>query len=261
MRAIILAAGMGTRLGKYTQDLPKGMLNFLGKSLIERQVENLKSCDVKDITIVTGYKHEKINIAGVKYTHNEKYAETNMVESLFSARSELNGEILIVYSDIICDKKTIQSALNSKADIGVVVDEDYWEYWQNRLDLPEKDMESLIIDNNNKIIELGQPCSKDKALVRYVGMVKLSPKGTEILKDVYDKNRERYYESAEPWLGSKSFKLGYLTSLLQAIINSGYAVEPIRIKRGWLEFDNESDYERAISWAEDGKLKKFIDLY
>lgn len=260
MKAIILAAGMGTRLGKYTENLPKCMLNFLGKSLIERQVENLRACGVTDITIVTGYKNEKINIPEVKYRHNEKYSETNMVESLFCARPELTGEVLIVYSDIICNKKTIQSALDSRADIGVTVDEDYWEYWQNRLDRPEEDIESLVIDSNDKIIELGFSCKRHKALARYIGLIKLSAQGTEILKKIYDENREKYYGSSGQWLGSKSFKLGYMTSLLQAVINSGHSVAPIRIKRGWLEFDTESDYERAIVWAINGNLKKFITI-
>ena len=49
MKAIILAAGMGTRLDKYTKELPKCMLNFEGKTLIERQVETLRSCCIKKI--------------------------------------------------------------------------------------------------------------------------------------------------------------------------------------------------------------------
>jgi len=61
MKAIILAAGKETRLGKYTKDLPKGMLNFIGKTLIERQVEILNECGIKEI-IVTGYMANKIQI-------------------------------------------------------------------------------------------------------------------------------------------------------------------------------------------------------
>ena len=67
MKAIILAAGMGTRLGKYTQDLPKGMLNVMGKSLIERQVETLRKSGLNNIIIVKGYASSKINIPGGKY--------------------------------------------------------------------------------------------------------------------------------------------------------------------------------------------------
>ena len=70
MKAIILAAGKGMRLGKYTKNLPKGMLNFYDKTLIERQVEILRECKVNEIIIVTGYMAEKIKIPGVRYQTN-----------------------------------------------------------------------------------------------------------------------------------------------------------------------------------------------
>src|SRR3989338_5798791 len=108
MKAIILAAGMGTRLGKYTKDIPKGMLNFNGKSLIERQVEVLRSCGIKDIIIVKGYMPDKINIKGVKYYENKDYANTNMVETLFAAEKEMSDNIIVCYSDIIYQKNVLK---------------------------------------------------------------------------------------------------------------------------------------------------------
>ena len=88
MKAIILAAGMGTRLGKYTENLPKCMLEFNGKSLIERQVDTLRKAGITDISIVRGYQPEKITISGVRYYHNPDFSNTNMVETLFCAEKE-----------------------------------------------------------------------------------------------------------------------------------------------------------------------------
>lgn len=260
MKAIILAAGMGTRLGKYTKKLPKCMLSFLNKTLIEQQVETLRSCGIDNIIIVTGYQSEKIKIDSVKYYHNDKYSETNMVESLFCAEKELSGEILIAYADILYEKKIINQILKSSVDIGVTVDNDYWDYWQARLDDPISDIESLIINEEGNIVELGKPCGLDQAQVRYVGLIKLSSGGTEILKKVYQHNKDLYYNLNEPWLGSKSFKLGYMTSLLQSIINAGYEVKPIITSRGWIEFDTVDDYEKASRWAQNNTLQKFINL-
>src|SRR3989344_2665457 len=127
MKAIILAAGMGTRLGKYTKDLPKGMLNFNGKSLIERQVETLKSCGINDIVIVKGYMPDKIKITGVKYYENKDYASTNMVETLFAAEKEMDDDMLVCYSDTIYQKSVLKGVIASKADVGVTVDADYWD--------------------------------------------------------------------------------------------------------------------------------------
>ena len=67
MKAIILAAGQGTRLKKYTENLPKGMLSFGGKTLIERQIEIYRSCGIDKIIIVKGYAADKIQYPDVKY--------------------------------------------------------------------------------------------------------------------------------------------------------------------------------------------------
>ena len=77
MKAIILAAGMGTRLKKYTENLPKGMLCFEGKTIIERQIELYRKCGISDIIIIKGYAADKICYDGVKYYTNELYDTTN----------------------------------------------------------------------------------------------------------------------------------------------------------------------------------------
>ncbi|GAF99397.1 unnamed protein product, partial [marine sediment metagenome] len=260
MKAIILAAGKGTRLGKYTKNLPKCMLNFKGKTLIQRQVENLRDCGINDIIIVGGYMSEKINLPEVKYYTNENFENTNMVETLFYAEQEMNEEILVGYADILYERRVLEKILLSNVDIGVTVDMDYWSYWQARLNEPEKDIESLVIDEEGKIIELGNTaCTRDKAKARYVGLIKFSKKGVEALKKVYHENKEKYFDVNDSWLKSKSFKKAYMTCMLQALINANYRVEPIIIKKGWIEFDTTQDYDLANKWGQEESLNRFID--
>lgn len=260
MKAIILAAGMGTRLGKYTENLPKCMLNFAGKTLLERQVETLREAGITDITIVKGYMPEKINIPGTKTYLNHDYQNTNMVETLFCAEAEMDDDLLVCYADIIYEPKVLQKILENNAKIGVVVDNDYWEYWQARTDFPENDMESLVIENN-QIKDLGNTkCSREEAKVRYVGLIKFSKEGINILKQVYHKNKSLHFHKDEPWLRSKSFKKAYMTCMIQAIINSNFPVTPIPIQRGWLEFDTIEDYEKYSAWKEQNSLGRFITI-
>ncbi len=262
MKSIILAAGLGTRLGKYTENLPKCMLEFNGKPLIRQQVETLRKAGITDISIVSGYNAEKIQIPGVKYYYNSDFATTNMVETLFCAEKEMDGsdDILVCYADILYEPKILQKVMESHADVGVTVDEDYWDYWSARCDEPEKDMESLII-SNGKIIELGNTkCSREEAKVRYVGLIKLSKEGIKKLQEVYHENRTQYYHLDQPWLRSKSFKKAYMTCMLQALINAGQEVKPIIIQRGWLEFDTVEDYEKYTWWLEEGSLGRFFKL-
>lgn len=262
MKAIIVAAGIGTRLGKYTENLPKCMLHFAGKSLIERQVETLRKAGITDISVVRGYKPEKITISGVKYYHNYDFANTNMVETLFCAEKELDGrdEVLVCYADVIYEAKVLQVIIHTSVDIGVTIDNDYWDYWCARSEHPEEDMESLVI-KDGRITELGDTeCSKDKAQVRYVGLLKFSRKGMQKLKEVYHYHKKNHFHEDKPWMRSTSFKKAYMTCLLQALINAGEEVKPIIISRGWLEFDTVEDYEKYNRWLKEGTLQQFIDF-
>ena len=73
MKAIILAAGIGSRLRPLTNDKPKCMVKLLDETLIERQIKIFHSYDINDNTIVTGYKSEVIDMPGVNYVNNTNY--------------------------------------------------------------------------------------------------------------------------------------------------------------------------------------------
>ena len=105
MKAIILAAGQGTRIKKYTQDLPKGMLSFMGKTIIERQIEMYHGCGLDDIIIVRGFAADKIQYSGVIYYTNKDFENTNMVESLMAANQEFDDDVIVSYSDILLAEK------------------------------------------------------------------------------------------------------------------------------------------------------------
>ena len=108
---LILAAGEGTRLRPYTYDCPKGLVSLVGKPLVSHQIDTLKNCGIDDIAIATGYKAEKFASLGCQMFHNERFASTNMVESLFSARpflEQAKGDVLISYGDIVYQQKNLE---------------------------------------------------------------------------------------------------------------------------------------------------------
>jgi L-glutamine-phosphate cytidylyltransferase len=259
MKAIILAAGKGTRLGPYTENLPKGMLPFLGRTLIEHQVELYRQCGVEQIVLVCGYRADQCVVPGtVKYI-NERYEHTNMVESLMAARQELEGELLISYGDIVFEKKMLQSVMQSKQEIGVTVDTKWKSYWIARFGTSTIDTESLIIGPNGQLLEIGQPGpNPEKIHGRYVGLLKFSSQGIRTLLNVYDSAKEEC--QGKPWQTAKTFETGYMTDLLQEILDRGHSVFPILVEKGWLEFDTTGDYEKANEWAENGELRNFVDL-
>lgn len=93
MNAIILAAGMGTRLRPLTNDTPKALVKVNGQPIIERQIEYLKEIGINDIIIMTGYLHEKFSYLsdkyGVKLIFNDKYDTYNNGYTMYLVREYL----------------------------------------------------------------------------------------------------------------------------------------------------------------------------
>lgn len=260
MKAIILAAGQGTRLKKYTENLPKGMLLFEGKTIIERQIEKYREAGIKDVIIVKGFAADKIDYENIKYYVNKDYENTNMVESLMTAKEEFNDDIIVSYSDILFEDQMLKQMMQSKEDFAVAVDDSWKEYWQMRYDRVDFDTESLAINEEGNIVELGleNPNLEDIS-ARYIGLLKFSCNGMKYIEELLAKAYEKYQD--KPWQQSgKTIRKAYMTDLLNAIIESGEPVKAIRFKGGWIEFDTNEDYENAISWLQDGKLTKLINL-
>lgn len=259
MKAVILAAGQGTRLKKYTKGLPKGMLVFQGKTIIERQVGLYRACGVDDITIVRGYAADKINYPGVKYYTNAEYARTNMVESFMAARGEFGSDVILSYSDILFTKAMLQAMLASRHDFSVAVDRGWEKYWMVRYGRTDYDTESLVLDHdNNNILSIGKenpPASEIDA--RYIGLLKFSQKALGIVTALWDKDYRDYQD--RPWQQSgKAIRQAYMTDLLNALIKEGNQVKAVEFDNGWIEFDTNEDYESACRWAQDGGLDAIL---
>jgi len=258
VKAIILAGGMGTRLGKYTKDVPKCMLKFLSKSLIERQVETIRGCGITEIIITRKHLKEKINIPGVEYNDKE-LDDTNMLDDFYNSIKDLDDDVVLCYGDIIYEPRVLKQAIESQGEVNIVADMDYKEYWTARLGDFRNDLESFVSGKNNKMISLGKANPKDEEIKeRYVGIIKFSRKILPKIKEIYEKNKKLFWD--KPWHSSPSFKKAYMTDFLQELINLGFDVRAVKIKKGWMEFDTVEDYENAIRWAKEKTLSRFINI-
>lgn len=260
MKAIILAAGQGTRLKKYTDNLPKGMLSFMGKTIIERQIEMYQKCGIENIVVVRGFAADRIQYEGIKYYTNNEFASTNMVESLMTAKSEFDDDIIVSYSDILFEEKMLRQMMALKEDFAVAVDDSWKVYWQKRYGKIDFDIESLTIDEDSNIIELGLENPKLEDIdARYVGLLKFSELGlraiVSIMEDAY-----LNYENKSWKQSGKPVRKAYMTDLLQAVIESGYMVKAVHFNNGWIEFDTNDDYENACKWVEDGDIDSLLKL-
>jgi len=260
MKAIILAAGSGTRLKKYTQDLPKGMLSFMGKTIIERQIETYHACGIKDIVIVRGFAADKIQYPDIRYYDNVNFATTNMVESLLTARQEFNDDVVVSYSDILFEPRLLKAMMTSADDFACAVDDNWKAYWLKRYGRVDFDTESLSIDEEDNITELGlENPPLEKIDARYIGLLKFSQAGLTFIQKTMDAAYKEFEN--KPWQQSgKPIRKAYMTDLLNAIIESGRHVRAVHFHNGWVEFDTNEDYEKMLAYATTETLSELIRI-
>ncbi len=252
IKALIIAAGLGSRLKNHTENLPKCMLDFGGKTLLQRQIDSYKKCGVKDISLIKGYKKEKINYKGINYFENTDYKNNNILNSIFYAEKVINGNIIISYSDILFDSSVVERTLNSDHDISVVVDIDWRGYYVGRKDHPISEAENVIFNSNNEVEKIGKiSTGNEEVHGEFIGMIKLSNRGTEIFKEHFHRLKKIYWN--KPFQRAKTFQNAYLTDFIQELVDIGIKVHCVIIESGWKEIDTVEDYKKAIA----GFNKKF----
>lgn len=115
MRAIILAAGMGTRLRPLTDNKPKSLVEVAGEAMAERQVRFLKEKGIDDIVMVVGYQKEAfqylVDKYGVKLVFNEKFDVYNNIYSMYKVRDLLGGSY-VLEGDIYMNKNIIDPGIS-----------------------------------------------------------------------------------------------------------------------------------------------------
>lgn len=242
MKAIILAAGEGSRLRPYTLDMPKCLVPLGGKGILNWQIDTMRSCGLDDITIVKGYLADKIDDKGLNTFVNKDYATTNMVMTLWCAKEKLEDEVIVSYGDIVYSPQVLEALMKSPHDISVVVDMDWESYWNKRFSDPLSDAEAFSMDSSDRIKIIGQEATQLSDIeAGYIGLIKFKGRGIDIFKESFSKAQD----SENAWGSQRPFKQAYMTDMLQGLVNEGHDLYAVKIRRGWLEIDSVNDLQLA----------------
>jgi len=233
MKAIILAAGRGSRLGAMTDDCPKGMVPLLGKPLLQWQVDALKGAGIHDIGIVSGYMAKKINLSVTAYFENLRWQETNMVMSLVCAAEWLERYTCIIsYSDIIYRVETATIIASAAGDITITYDPNWRKLWEERFDNPLEDAETFKINESGRLLKIGAKAeSMDDIQGQYMGLLKFTPEGWRIISSYLDELTRKQRDKLD------------MTALLSGLLDKGVEIQAFPINERWFELDNETDFE------------------
>lgn len=243
MRAILISAGKGTRLYPLTKNTPKCLIQFgNGETILENQINTLKKCGIKDISIITGYLTEQIEAKikiykdlNIEVIYNPFYDETNNLYSLWMARNRLNEDVITINGDDIFTEEVIVKLREFTGDIVMCVSE------SNEYD--EDDMKVVIEDGS--VIKVGKDLDINITSAESVGMIKMSARGANILKETLDM-----------MVKSGEYRNDFYLKALQNIMDRKIQVDYVKIEQSqWQEMDFHADLE-LINKLMESKYKK-----
>ena len=225
-----------------TRDRPKTTLSIDGRSLIDRQLETFRALGISDITIVTGYRAEALELPGVRTRHNDRWATNNILHSLMYADAELDGDVIVSYADIVYEPSVVERLLAAEGDLLAVCDAAWREAYVGRRDHPVDQAEKVVIENG-RIHRIGKHLPADGADGEFIGLMRLSADGARMLRTTFAELRESH--AGRPFQAAERFEIAYLTDMLQELIDRGNEVRPVMIEGGWREIDTIEDFRRA----------------
>lgn len=246
MRAIVIAAGKGSRLKHFTTERPKCMVEVNGRSILSYQLEAFEKNDVNDIHIIRGYLADQLVVEGATYHHNPKYEHNNILHSLFCAASAFEGPCLTSYSDIVYTPEVVRAAIESPFDVGLIVDRQWHQAYDGRDDHPVEQAELTQVDDQMRVLRVGKSIGPQDAIGEFIGLARYSAEGARLCQEVFASVRAELGDD-DPFQFATLFRRAYLTDLFNEMIDRGLTVGAICIDGGWREIDTVQDLERVQS--------------
>ncbi len=227
--AVILAAGIGSRLRNIHNDKPKGFIQLGDKPIIEESISRLIYSGVNEIIIVTGYQNQfydrlKKKYPFVKTIKNEDFETTGSMYSLWTAKPLVKNDFLLLESDLIYEMNALQTLLNSE--------------YQNAILLSGKTGagdEVYVGVNNNRIVNMSKKIEDIKQLGgELVGVSRISfdlyKKMNALAENIFDKKSNYHYEDC-------------LTDLAYDVEINYELIDDL----SWIEIDDENHHQLAVN--------------
>jgi L-glutamine-phosphate cytidylyltransferase len=245
IRALILAAGRGSRMGHLADDRPKYLVDLAGRPLIERQIGALRSGGADQIGVVRGYRGEMIDYPGLSYFTNHRWAETNMVMSLATAAVWLrSGPVLISYADIFYRSELVRRLADAPGQLVISYDRAWRSLWARRFADPLADAETFRIDAAGRLLEIGGKTRRiDDIQGQYMGLLKFTPLAWSKVEALLDTLDQAVRDRLD------------LTGLLRRLLSEEKVpIQTLGTDGNWGEIDNPDDVGLYQNMIEAGEV-------
>jgi choline kinase len=173
MKALILAAGRGTRIRSAHGERPKCLISCDGEAILDHQINGLLAAGIQEIGIVVGYESQQIlshvcarygrKLDRIQFLFNPRFAETNNIYSLWVARTWLRGDsFMVLNADVLCDPEILKPAVETTAPISMIVDPEW------------RDETMKVVIRDGRIVRMSKSITRNEFSGTYIGMTTIS---------------------------------------------------------------------------------------
>ena len=241
MKAIIIAAGQGTRLRPHTANKPKCMVEVAGRPILHHQIAALRASGIKDIVVVGGYKRQAIQGPGIRVVANAEFMTNNILMSLFAAGTEFHGDCIVSYGDIVYSPRIVSALCDSFFPSALVVDAAGRELRRAHRH-PVEQAELAEVATNGLVVRVGKNIGPENAWGEFIGLAKFDSAAIARFWAMYLDQLAQGDDA--PFIHAPTLRKAYLTDLLNHAISEGEHLGIVPIEGGWREIDTLQENER-----------------
>jgi len=257
-RAILIAAGRGKRLGPHTEEIPKCMVQVGARPILGWVWDAFARAGIRELVVIRGYRGDVLEsfvqglVPRTVFVDNPEWQSNNILLSLACARRFLDQPCLLSYSDIIFTPAVARAAVESTAEIGLVIDRQFRSIYEGRTEHPLEEGEVSDLMPDGSVARVGKKAlPPPEAVGEYIGLTRLGARGATIAARTLDRVAHDYAgREHEPFQRAASYRNAYLTDLWQQLIDGGIRIDPIFIDGQWREIDTGQDLDRARQLVE-----------
>jgi L-glutamine-phosphate cytidylyltransferase len=249
MRAIIIGAGRGSRLGHETREVPKTLVPVMGRPMLDWVLEALAEGGIqrRDVVFVCGYAEHAVRerYPDLHYVRNPDWPNNNILLSLLHARDFLSTGFVSTYADIVYEGAVVRRLVDSPHDIALGCDTEWRRRYTSRTQHPESDAEKLRAESS-RVVELSRKIPSERADGEFIGVMKLTREGARQFLSAFDVARAEF--SGRVYREGRSFEKAYLIDLLADMLERGAAMHRENTRGGYMEIDTLEDLAQAERW-------------
>ncbi len=250
MKAIVIAAGQGTRLRPHTADRAKCMVEVAGRPMLHHQIAAFEKNGINDVVVIRGYKRGTVMAPGARYVDNVEYATNNILMSLFCAGPELVGDVVVSYGDIIYHPDVLADVLDSHSPGALAVDTEWESTYVGRTDHPVEQAELCRVSPHGFVSRVGKHIPPGRGVLgEFIGLARFSSALVAHLWALYLEALDK--GDHLPYGNAPSLRKAYLTDIINAAVDGGELISGVPIQGRWREIDTVQDLERAkeiVTW-------------